>query len=73
MNITEGAIYVAGDKTADIQTWIDNGWITAYGGNGEFDLDYGVRYTGETSLTAFISENRAQLPSPETKSIEVPP
>jgi len=73
MDITEGALYVVGDKTAEIRAWIDNGWITAYGGNGEFDLDYDVRYPGETSLTAFISENRAQMPSPETNSVDVRP
>jgi hypothetical protein len=72
MNMTEGGLYVAGDKTADIQDWIDKGWITAYNGSGEFELDYDVRFPGETSLTAFKSENRAQQPSPANNSTEVP-
>jgi len=71
MNITEGRLYIAGDKTAAIQEWINKGWITAYGGSGEFELDFDVRFPGETSLTAFKSEFRAQQPSPENNSTDV--
>lgn len=71
MNITEGRLYVSGDKTAAIQEWINKGWITAYNGSGEFELDYDVTFPGETTLTAFKSEFRAQRPSPENGSTDV--
>ena len=72
INITEGGLYVAGDKTTAIRDWISKGWITAYDGSGEFELDYDVRFPGETSLTAFKSEDRAQRPSPANNATDVP-
>ena len=73
MDITEGTLIVSGDKTAEIQAWIDKGWITAYGGGGEFELDYNWRYLDSTTLTAFLSENKAQLPNPENNAVDVQP
>jgi hypothetical protein len=50
MDIAVGTLIVDGDETSKIQTYIDNGWITSYGGNGMLQLDYDVTNGGETTL-----------------------
>jgi len=53
LDIEEGMLIVDGNGSlADIQNYIDNGWITAYGGTGCLELDYDVRNPGKTTLTA---------------------
>jgi len=52
MDITLGTLVLAGDDTTTIQTYIDNGWITTYGGQGTLHLDYDVTNEGKTTLTA---------------------
>jgi len=54
LDITTGEILIGGDQTGTIQGYIDNGWITAYDGDGIFELDYGVRNPSKTTLTATI-------------------
>ena len=53
MDITIGTLILAGDDTTTIQTYIDDGWITAYDGKGTLRLDYNVTNEGKTTLTAF--------------------
>jgi len=52
IDITIGTLILAGDDTTTIQTYIDNGWITAYGGRGTLLLDYDITNEGKTTLTA---------------------
>ena len=52
MEITGGTLIVNGDKTADIQGWINRGWITAWNGTGDFLLDYDISHSGKTTLRA---------------------
>jgi len=53
LDIEEGMLIVDGNGSlADIQNYIDNGWITAYGGTGCLVLDYDVRNPGQITLTA---------------------
>jgi len=52
MDITVGTLILGGDDTTTIQTYIDNGWITAYDGQGTLNLDYDVTNEGKTTLTA---------------------
>jgi len=52
MDITLGTLILAGDDTTTIQTYIDDGWITAYDGKGTLRLDYNVTNEGKTTLTA---------------------
>jgi hypothetical protein len=52
MDITIGTLVLAGDDTSTIQTYIDDGWITAYRGQGTLHLDYDVTNEGKTTLTA---------------------
>jgi len=52
IDITEGTLVLEGDDTAKINNLIAAGLITAYGGDGVFELDYDARNPGKTTLTA---------------------
>jgi hypothetical protein len=60
MDITAGVLITAagdGDETSRIQGYIDNGWITAYQGNGTIQMDYDVTNEGQTTVTALHKSN----------------
>ncbi|NIO16913.1 MAG: hypothetical protein GTN70_07930, partial [Deltaproteobacteria bacterium] len=46
MDITAGTLIVNGDVTSTINTYISNGWITAYNGTGTVNVDYDVTNPG---------------------------
>jgi len=52
IDVAAGTLILAGDDTATIQTYIKDGWITAYGKRGRLHLDYDVTNKGQTTLTA---------------------
>ena len=52
IDITEGALVLEGDDTAKVNGLIAAGHITAYGGAGQIEMDFGVRNPGKTTLTA---------------------
>jgi hypothetical protein len=52
IDVTAGTLILTGDDTAAVQAYIDNGWITAYRGQGRLHLDYDVTNKGRTTLTA---------------------
>ena len=74
MEVTLGTLIVDGDEAAKIQGYIDNGWITAFGGDGYFQLDYNVRNAGKTTLTAG-NDAQASNPNPahEAEGISINP
>jgi hypothetical protein len=52
VDITTGTLILDGDDTATIQTYVTDGWLTAYNGRGRLNLDYDVTNKGKTTLTA---------------------
>ncbi len=52
IDITAGTLIIDGDVTAAIEGYIDDGWLTAYGGAGVLLLDYNITNTGKTTITA---------------------
>ena len=52
MDVRAGTLIINGDAVSTVQGYIDNGWITAYGGNGTLQLDYDVTNPGQTTLKA---------------------
>ena len=52
MDVGGGALILNGNDVSTVQGYIDNGWITAYGGNGTLQLDYDVTNEGQTTLRA---------------------
>jgi len=52
MDVTGGTLIMNGDAVSTVQGHIDNGWITAYEGNGTLQLDYDITNEGRTTLKA---------------------
>ncbi|MGB2863482.1 MAG: hypothetical protein WBC05_09180 [Sedimentisphaerales bacterium] len=50
LNITAGTLIIDANVVSIVQGYIDNGWITAFGGNGTVQLDYDVTNEGQTTL-----------------------
>jgi hypothetical protein len=57
MNITGGTLIINADALSTVQGYIDNGWITAYDGNGTAQLDYDVTNAGKTTMKAIHKLN----------------
>jgi arylsulfatase A-like enzyme len=70
MEITHGTLIVNGNQTSLLQGYIDNGWITFYGSGGDYELDYGVRNSGKTTLTA-TSTGQAFNPDPDNNAVSI--
>ena len=51
IDVKAGTLIINGDKVSTVQEYIDNGWITAFNGNGRLELGYDVA-KGETTLKA---------------------
>ncbi len=52
VNINFGTIIVNGDDTTQCQLAIDQGGLVAFGGAGTIIMDYNVRNSGKTTITA---------------------
>jgi len=50
LDITAGTLILDGNVVSAVQGYIDNGWITAYGGDGTVQLDYDVTNQDQTTL-----------------------
>jgi hypothetical protein len=50
LDITAGTLIIDGNSASDVQGFIDNRWITAYGGSGTVQLDYDVTNPGQTTV-----------------------
>ena len=57
INITTGTLILDGNDIETVQTFIDDGWITAYYGQGILNLDYNVTNEGKTTLSAIALLN----------------
>jgi len=68
MDVGGGMLTINGDQISLVQGYIDNGWITAYDGNGTLNLDYNVTNPGQTTLTAIHKLN----PNPANRDIVKP-
>jgi len=56
MDVGGGTLIINGDAVSGVQGFIDNGWITAYEGNGTLNLDYD-EVADQTTLTALHNFN----------------
>jgi len=72
MEITHGTLIVNGNRTSLLQGYINSGWVTFYGSGEDYELDYGVRNSGKTTLTA-ISTGKAYYPNPDNNAVGVEP
>lgn len=51
-DIAGGTVLINGDHTADVNSYISAGKITAYGGTGNVNVDFNTINLGQTTLTA---------------------
>lgn len=68
MDVGGGMLTIDGNETSLVQGYSDNGWITAYDGNGSLHSDYNVTNPGLTTLTAVHNLN----PNPANRAIVKP-
>jgi hypothetical protein len=68
MDVGGGVMTINGDLTSLVQGYIDNGWITAYDGDGTLNLDHNVSNPDLTTLTATHKLN----PNPAHRAIATP-
>jgi len=52
VDIGAGTLILEDDDTETLQTFIDDGWLVAYGGQGILHIDYDVTNAGKTTITA---------------------
>jgi hypothetical protein len=52
LDITVGTLILDGNDIEAIQKYIDDEWLTAYGGQGKINMDYNVTNEGKTTVTA---------------------
>jgi hypothetical protein len=71
IDITEGTLLLKDDKTSDIRGFINNGRITAYGGQGWLEVDYDQRNPGMTTVTAVPLGAKANRPDPADGALAV--
>ncbi|MDD5134417.1 MAG: hypothetical protein PHP01_03275 [Phycisphaerae bacterium] len=74
MDVTAGTLIVDGDYTTTINTYLGNGWITAYGGSGSLNVSFNVPNAGKTTVTATMPTNpptKASNPNPPNSATGV--
>lgn len=52
IDVTAGTLVINNDRLSLVQGYIDEGWITAYDGQGTLNLDFNVTNPGQTTLSA---------------------
>ena len=52
VDVGAGTLVLEGDDTETLETFIADGWLTAYGGQGILHVDYDVTNAGKTTVTA---------------------
>jgi len=72
LEITQGTLIISGNQTALVNSYIADGWITAYGGNGSIVLDYDITTPGKTTVKASSNSPYARFPSPSPAESNVP-
>ncbi len=57
MDIKNGILILDDDVVSVVQGFLDNGWITAYSGDGSIQMDYDVTNEGQTTVKAIHKLN----------------
>jgi hypothetical protein len=71
MDITGGTLVLNGDKTGDISSYVNSGWITAYNGKGQVLVNYDSAKS-QTVVTASGPSMTASGPVPVNNSLAAP-
>ena len=71
IDVTEGVLLLQGNRTGELQGYIDGRQITAYDGAGYFEIDFDDRNPGVTTLTAVALGDKANRPDPADGAVGV--
>ena len=52
LDITVGKLILDGNDIENVQKFIDDDWLTGYGGQGKINMDYNITNEGKTTVTA---------------------
>ena len=66
MNITYGVMYIKGDREEQIQGYVDDGWIEAFGGAGVVMIQEDVSLTGHQAGDGDYTKVWGYIPEPGT-------
>ena len=65
LDISNGTVTINGDKRSEVDAYVAAGKITAFGGTGQINREYGI-IPGKTTIMAVPLENDPPTPSPAT-------
>jgi hypothetical protein len=72
LDINEGTLIIDGNVVNTINSYVSSGWITAYNGNGEVNVDYGITNPAQTTVTGTApTPGKATNPSPTDTATNV--
>ncbi|MBN1765379.1 MAG: LamG domain-containing protein [Sedimentisphaerales bacterium] len=60
-DITTGELRISGNVVSDISTYVSNGWMTAYGGDSDYEIF--AQYNSGDDETVVIAREKTGLPS----------
>jgi hypothetical protein len=63
LNISNGTVTINGDRRSEVDAYVAAGKITAFGGTGQINREYGA-IPGKTTITAIPIENDPPTPNP---------
>jgi len=64
MDVTAGTMILNGNKKAQVEGYVDAGWLTAYDGDGAVEVDYDITNSGKTTIKGTVYNPYAKLPDP---------
>ncbi|MCE5187176.1 MAG: glycoside hydrolase family 71/99-like protein [Planctomycetaceae bacterium] len=73
LDMTGGVLIIDDDETTLVNGYIQSGWMTAYGGEGTFSVDYDNVNPGKTTVTASLNPEKASNPLPANSAVLVSP
>jgi glycoprotein endo-alpha-1,2-mannosidase len=71
LDIEEGTLLINDDARTTINTYVTNGWITAYGGARTVNIDFGTINPGKTTIYAGAPSLKAANPNPANGATHV--
>ena len=64
LDFSGGTLILDGNNIPTINTYIGNGWISAYDGNGIIQKDYNITNSGKTTVRGYLANIKATNPTP---------
>lgn len=72
IDITGCTLILTGDQQSTVNGYVNNNWITAYGGDGTVNIVYDSNGSGKTTVTAELNTQKARAPNPTNNAVNMP-